>query len=86
LIGINNRDLKTLNVSLETTIKLAPRLGSDRLVIGESGLYTPDDLARLAAIGVTSFLIGESLMRQADVAAATRALLAPAPANAHQRA
>ncbi len=76
LIGINNRDLKTFATSLATTERLAPRIPRDRVVVAESGLNTPGDLARLAALGVSTFLIGESLMRQADVTAATRALLA----------
>ena len=76
LIGINNRNLKTFETSLQTTLDLAPRVPSDRMVISESGLFTPADLAQMAGAGVRSFLIGESLMRQADVTAATQALLA----------
>jgi indole-3-glycerol phosphate synthase len=75
MIGINNRDLHTFATALETTVRLAPRIPGDRMVVGESGLFTPADLDRLAKVGVNAFLIGESLMRQQDVAAATRAIL-----------
>jgi len=83
LIGINNRDLKTLDVDLATTETLAQNVPEGRMVVGESGLGSPADLARCAEQGVRCFLIGESLMRQDDVAAATRAILempAAAPA------
>jgi indole-3-glycerol phosphate synthase len=75
LIGINNRDLKTLAVDLGTAEQLAPKLPPDRIVVAESGIRGPQDLARLAAAGIRAFLVGEILMRQHDVAAATRRLL-----------
>lgn len=83
LLGINNRNLHTFETSLDTTLKLAKHVPVDKIIVSESGLNTADDLAALAPYGVRSFLVGEALMRQDDVTAATRTLLAdPVTASA----
>jgi indole-3-glycerol phosphate synthase len=74
LIGINNRDLKTFATELDVTLRLAPLIPADKLVVAESGLSRREDLALLAKAGVTTFLVGEGLMRQNDLAAATSML------------
>ncbi|WP_339763024.1 indole-3-glycerol phosphate synthase TrpC [uncultured Sulfitobacter sp.] len=76
MIGINNRNLKTFETSLDTTRSLSKYVDMDKMIVSESGLNTPDDLSEMAKFGARVFLIGESLMRQDDVEAATRTLLA----------
>jgi indole-3-glycerol phosphate synthase len=80
LLGVNNRNLKTLTVDIATTEALAARAPAGKLLISESGLYTKADLDRMAACGARCFLVGESLMRQQDVEGATRLLLTGAHA------
>ena len=86
LIGINNRNLKTFETTLVTSERRSHRsFPTGRVIVGESGIFVPDDLARLAKCGISAFLVGESLMRQNDVAAATRELLSRKPAHAPAR-
>ena len=86
LMGINNRNLKTMEISLEVGRDMLPRLPDDRIAIAESGLFLPQDLRYMAQAGARCFLIGESLMRQQDVAAATASILAdPLPSQAKRK-
>jgi len=85
LIGINNRDLRTFETTLATSQRLAPLIPADRIPIGESGIFTAGDIAALYSWGISGFLVGESLMRQRDVEAATRVLLARSPGVGDQR-
>lgn len=77
LVGVNNRDLRTFVTDLDHTVRLRRQIPADRLVVGESGIRTADDVRRLQQAGVKAILVGESLMRQSDIAAAVRQLMSP---------
>ena len=75
LLGINNRNLKTMDISLDVGLNMLPKLPKNKIAVAESGLFTPDDLEKMARAGARCFLIGEALMRYHDVTQATKLLL-----------